>query len=188
MKSHNLSFLRTIVTLIALVLAFTHAWLPDLSIDHITLVLLAFAIIPWLSPLIKSFEAPGGWKIVLQEEVNRGLEVAAMRTLQRLAALDVQLIEYWEKDHMLAGEESAERLAVLEDTANHLESELAKAGQLEKLGIGLALRDVYWEYLNRAREHHASSKPYHEIKNRVLRGLKAMDHSNAPSSSTQRDA
>lgn len=59
--------LRIIVTIAALLLALTHLIWPRLAIDAITLGLLAIAVIPWLAPLIKSLELPGGWKVELQE-------------------------------------------------------------------------------------------------------------------------
>ncbi len=188
MSSPNLPRLRKVITLIALALALAYLLLPSLTIDHITLILLAFALIPWLTPLVKSLEAPGGWKIELRDEVKRELELVASGTLHRLAALDARLVGYWEKNKFLQAEESAERLAVIDETASQLEREFANAGQLEKLGIGLALRTVYWEYLNRAREHYSSSTPYQEIKTRVLKGLKTIEQSNAPSSSPKADA
>jgi hypothetical protein len=58
---------RRVVTLVALGLALTHLLFPSLAIDAITLGLLAVAIVPWLAPLIKSLELPGGWKVELQE-------------------------------------------------------------------------------------------------------------------------
>ncbi|MBB5208032.1 hypothetical protein [Chiayiivirga flava] len=58
---------RRIVTLAALALALAHLLFPNLAIDAITLGLLAVAIIPWLAPLIKTLELPGGWKVELQE-------------------------------------------------------------------------------------------------------------------------
>jgi hypothetical protein len=58
---------RRIVTLVALALAIAHLLFPDLAIDAITLGLLAVAVIPWLAPLVKSLELPGGWKVELQE-------------------------------------------------------------------------------------------------------------------------
>lgn len=58
---------RRTVTLVALVLALAHLLFPSLAIDAITLGLLAVAIIPWLAPLVKSLELPGGWKVELQE-------------------------------------------------------------------------------------------------------------------------
>ncbi|MFZ3382606.1 MAG: hypothetical protein WA144_01645 [Candidatus Methanoperedens sp.] len=44
-----------------------HIIFPNLSIDAITLALFLVAIIPWLAPLFKSLELPGGWKVEFQE-------------------------------------------------------------------------------------------------------------------------
>jgi hypothetical protein len=40
---------------------------PALRIDAVSLGLLVLGILPWLSPLIKSAELPGGWKIQFQD-------------------------------------------------------------------------------------------------------------------------
>lgn len=58
---------RNIVTLGALLLALIHVLFPALAIDAVTLVLMVIAIVPWLAPLFKSLELPGGWKIEFQE-------------------------------------------------------------------------------------------------------------------------
>src|SRR5438270_4136168 len=55
------------LTLGALVLVVVHLIWPHVRIDSITLVLLAVALLPWLSPLFKSIELPGGWKFEFQE-------------------------------------------------------------------------------------------------------------------------
>jgi hypothetical protein len=59
--------LRQVVSLGGLALALAHLIWPDLSIDAITLALIVIAILPWLAPLIKSLELPGGWKVEFQE-------------------------------------------------------------------------------------------------------------------------
>jgi hypothetical protein len=41
--------------------------LPSIKIDIITLTLVVIAIIPWLAPLFKSLEFPGGWKVEFQD-------------------------------------------------------------------------------------------------------------------------
>jgi hypothetical protein len=41
--------------------------LPNLTIDGVILTLLVVAIFPWLTPLIKSVELPGGFKLEFQE-------------------------------------------------------------------------------------------------------------------------
>ncbi len=59
--------LRQIVSLGALLTALVHVMWPALAIDAVTLVLIVIAIIPWLAPLIKSLELPGGLKLEFQE-------------------------------------------------------------------------------------------------------------------------
>ncbi|WP_417914231.1 hypothetical protein [Candidatus Electronema sp. JM] len=66
--------LRQIVSLGALALAIVHIIWPLLAIDAVALALIVIAILPWLAPLIKSLELPGGWKVEFQE-----LQQAALR-------------------------------------------------------------------------------------------------------------
>jgi hypothetical protein len=55
------------VTLISLCLAAAHVLWPTLRIDAVTLGLLIVAVLPWLAPIFKSLEFPGGWKIQFQD-------------------------------------------------------------------------------------------------------------------------
>lgn len=59
--------LRQVVSLGALVLALAHIIWPNLAIDAVALALIVIAILPWLAPLVKSLELPGGWKVEFQE-------------------------------------------------------------------------------------------------------------------------
>lgn len=59
--------LRQIVSLGALLLALGHLIWPQLAIDAISLALIVIAILPWLAPLVKSLELPGGWKVEFHE-------------------------------------------------------------------------------------------------------------------------
>lgn len=63
----NVTALRYLITILALVGIGVHILWPNLAIDGITLTLLVVSIIPWLAPLFKSLELPGGWKIEFQE-------------------------------------------------------------------------------------------------------------------------
>ena len=63
----TLKRLRQVVTLGALAVALIHLVFPQLAIDSITLVLLVIALVPWLAPIFKSLEFPGGWKVEFQE-------------------------------------------------------------------------------------------------------------------------
>ena len=58
------------ISLSAIAIASIHIIRPDLSIDAITLALFIVAIIPWLAPLFKSLEFPGGWKVECKEFEN----------------------------------------------------------------------------------------------------------------------
>lgn len=59
--------LRQVISLGALLLALAHIIWPELAIDVIALALIVIAIFPWLAPLVKSLELPGGWKVEFQE-------------------------------------------------------------------------------------------------------------------------
>ena len=59
--------LRSWVTLGALTVALVHVVFPRLAIDAVALVLIVVAVVPWLAPLFKSVQIPGGWKVEFQE-------------------------------------------------------------------------------------------------------------------------
>lgn len=66
-KLDPLRRLRQVVTLGALVVGLIHLLFPMLAIDAITLTLLVIALLPWLAPIFKSLEFPGGWKVEFQD-------------------------------------------------------------------------------------------------------------------------
>jgi len=72
--------LRIGVTLVILGLAALHVLLPDLRIDGTAIALLALGLVPWLAPLLKSVELPGGVKIELRE-LEKAQEKAAQAGL-----------------------------------------------------------------------------------------------------------
>lgn len=55
------------MTLVGLAMALVHLLWPSLAVDAITVTLLAIAVVPWLAPLFKSLELPGGVKVEFQE-------------------------------------------------------------------------------------------------------------------------
>jgi hypothetical protein len=55
------------ITIVAILIAIVHLLWPAITIDGTTLLLLVIAIVPWLVPLFKSLEFPGGWKVEFQE-------------------------------------------------------------------------------------------------------------------------
>jgi hypothetical protein len=58
---------QTTVTLGALFVALAHVIWPSVTIDTITVALIVIAILPWLAPLLKTLELPGGVKIEFQD-------------------------------------------------------------------------------------------------------------------------
>jgi hypothetical protein len=66
----HLNRLRYVVTVCAILLALAHLIWPSISIDAITLSLIVIAILPWLTPFIKSLELPGGLKVELKDLQN----------------------------------------------------------------------------------------------------------------------
>jgi hypothetical protein len=56
----RLTRLRYTITLCSLLLALAHVIWPSISIDAITLILVVIAVLPWLTPFVKSLELPGG--------------------------------------------------------------------------------------------------------------------------------
>lgn len=59
--------IKLIISIGATLVAVAHLIFPNVSIDIITVVLIALAIIPWLETLFKSVELPGGVKLEFQE-------------------------------------------------------------------------------------------------------------------------
>lgn len=59
--------MKASISIIALVIAIVHSIWPGVTIDSITVAMVVVAIIPWLAPLMKSVELPGGTKIEFRE-------------------------------------------------------------------------------------------------------------------------
>lgn len=59
--------LRQIISLGALLLALAHIVWPSLAIDFVAFGFIVIAALPWVAPLVKSLELPGGWKVEFAE-------------------------------------------------------------------------------------------------------------------------
>lgn len=68
--------IKVVTTAIASTLLVVRLAFPQLQIDAVALGLLAFAVLPWLSPLIRSAELPGGLRIEFQE-IKNAVEMVA---------------------------------------------------------------------------------------------------------------
>jgi hypothetical protein len=67
MTSEKITRIQCVVTVTASLLIIAHLGWPRLMIDGVTLGLLFLAVSPWLAPLFKSVELPGGMKLEFRE-------------------------------------------------------------------------------------------------------------------------
>ena len=58
---------QVFITISAILVGLIHLFFPNLKIDAIFITLIVIAIIPWLEPLLKSVELPGGLKVEFQD-------------------------------------------------------------------------------------------------------------------------
>ena len=84
--------LRGLITGGAVIAIITHAFLPTVTVDVITLGFLTIAVLPWVAPIISKVELPGGLKIELQkieDKVNEATGAAQSATTKAATALAV---------------------------------------------------------------------------------------------------
>ena len=62
-----IKYARGAFTSVAIILAVLHILFPTLGIDATTIALLAIGALPWIIPMLKSVELPGGIKIELRD-------------------------------------------------------------------------------------------------------------------------
>ena len=103
----HLTRLKVAITLLAISGLVLRIAFPNLRIDAVSLGLLAIAILPWLSPLIKSAELPGGLKIEFQDVKAAAERVAAGEPAAASASLQITEPSY------LAIAEADPRLALV---------------------------------------------------------------------------
>ena len=89
--------------------------------------------------------------------------------------MDREMIDLWERGSLRSGEDSAKRLSLLQSTVSELERRLNTSSPDELFALGTQLRELYRQYLESARDHHASSPPYQAIKAQVVAGLEKIE-------------
>lgn len=143
--------LRQIVSLGALLLALVHIIWPQLAIDAVALALIVIAILPWLAPLVKSLELPGGWKVEFQELQKAELRAESAGLLAEVpsqgdAAFSFQSIAVRDPNLALAGLriEIEKRLSLLAEIHGlNLRMASSSNGDLKPrrpMSVGQALR------------------------------------------------
>lgn len=63
------------ISVSALIIGIIHLLYPQIAIDGVTITLFVIVVIPWLSPLFKSLELPGGLKVEFQELLKVGQDI-----------------------------------------------------------------------------------------------------------------
>jgi len=97
------------ITVTAIIAVAAHLLWPTLKIDGITVALVTIAAIPWLAPLFKSLELPGGWKVEFRElqqakeDADRAGLLAPTSSLDSSRQYSFQLIADNDPNLALAG-------------------------------------------------------------------------------------
>lgn len=73
----SVTWLKAVISLVALGGMATHLYYPGLKIDVVTFGLFLVAILPWLSELIESAKFPGGWEVKFRDVKEAGAKVTA---------------------------------------------------------------------------------------------------------------
>lgn len=131
--------IQTGITVVALALASAQIFLPSVEIDATALTLLAVAAIPWLPPLFKSVELPGGLRLEFRE-LQAAEERAAAAGLLDQPADPATTHEY--SFQVVADEDPNLALAGLRIEIERRLASLAKSAGLgsKRMSIGRLLR------------------------------------------------
>jgi hypothetical protein len=81
-----------VVSIASLALAIAHVVMPDVRVDGVVVALVAAAAVPWLGPLFRSIELPGGWKLEFRE-FQQTVTTQLRDTGERIAQIGDQVEE-----------------------------------------------------------------------------------------------
>ncbi|MCK4605942.1 MAG: hypothetical protein KAU35_01470 [candidate division Zixibacteria bacterium] len=98
------TLVKVAITAVALAIGVLHLIKPDLGVDSVIIVLLVCAIVPWLFPMLRSVELPGGLKFEFRdlrriEEEGRN---AGLISTPEQARADYPFLEVVDADPILA--------------------------------------------------------------------------------------
>lgn len=118
--------LRLIISLGALLLTLAHIVLPTLAIDLITIGLVVITVLPWIAPLVKSLELPGGWKLEFSEISKQIVEEKVpLAEKRRLTQHQVISSRSWDGGHyQLYSNGTLTQRFTIEVTAGRFETDL----------------------------------------------------------------
>lgn len=115
------------------------------------------------------------FSVELHELVKKEVARVSLASLGRLARVDRELIDFWERGRLLSPEDSARRIGLIESQVTEVEKKLRSAPIEDRYQLALQLRDLYWKWLEYGRQHFASSEGYQTIRGKVIAGLKEIE-------------
>jgi hypothetical protein len=129
------------ITLFALLVAVAHTIWPNVTIDATTIVLLCIALVPWLAPLFKSLELPGGWKFEFQDFERARTKADRAGLLTTVPRIDTGNQYSFQ---LVAKEDPKLALAGLRIEIEKRLNEIAESNGIktEKVGVGRLLRTL----------------------------------------------
>ncbi len=83
MKTPSIDQIRIAISIAAIAIAIIHISFPTLGIDTTALMLIGIAIFPWIFPILKSIEFPGGLKIEMADLQKLGNDAKESGLLER---------------------------------------------------------------------------------------------------------
>ena len=92
--------LRLLITLGAIGAATAHVFMPKLVPDVVSGGLLVLAVLPWLSPLLKSVELTGLGKLEFRVEEVKAQQALLQEQVEGLRFLVSGFVTEWELDHL----------------------------------------------------------------------------------------
>jgi len=95
---------KVAITAVALAIGALHVVKPDLGVDGVIIVLLVCATVPWLFPILRSVELPGGLKFEFRDlqRAEKGARDAGLISTPEVARVDYPFLDVVDSDPGLA--------------------------------------------------------------------------------------
>jgi hypothetical protein len=115
---------------------------------------------------------------VVQQMVQREVSLARAEALRAAARIDAQMVPIWESLHcsipQAVGKANQQRIDLLEAEIARFEAALAGAEPADRWAYAEVLRRFYWELMEAARMHWASTQRFQDVKRRVQARFEAL--------------
>jgi hypothetical protein len=116
-----------------------------------------------------------GLTVELSDLVKKEVARVSLASLGRIARVDRELIDFWEKERTLSAEDSSKRLDLIAREVLGLEARLNDAPPEDAYHLAVQLRELYWKHLQFGRLHWGSSSGYQVIRAGTIKGLERIE-------------